>query len=134
MRPSLLSITVLFIAFIAFVTCKRVPDVSFEQNYEQRFFNIPGNTHPVVKAVAQKNYLENQLYGFVNSLVRKAGFAYWDKAMISISLNSGYLTGRNSGDSSIKFIFIPFVKQNQTTTNAVLQVKFSEADTIFNLV
>jgi hypothetical protein len=80
MKSKLLLIAI-SIGVIPYFSCRRVPDVSFEQNYEQRFFTVPGNTHPLVKSLAEKIRQQNQRYGFINGLVKRAGYALWNKSI-----------------------------------------------------
>jgi hypothetical protein len=55
---------VLFVlGFTFYFSCRRLPDISYERSAEQKFFTIPGNTDPVIKALAQK------IYGKTNEMV-----------------------------------------------------------------
>ncbi len=62
-----------FLFWVSFyiVSCRRIPDASFEINYEQRFFTVPANTDPLVKILSQRIYQQNQRNNFVNDLVKK---------------------------------------------------------------
>ena len=54
MKSRLIPVIIASIGSIAYFSCRRTTDISFEQNLEQRFFTMPANTSPVVKTLAQK--------------------------------------------------------------------------------
>jgi hypothetical protein len=43
-------------------------------------------------------------------------------------------TGRSVGDSNVRVIYVPFVRENQNFTNSVLISKLTNADTILKLI
>jgi hypothetical protein len=50
---------IIVIGLTVYISCRRSLDRSFEQTIEQKFFMIPGDTDPVVKALAQNIYRQN---------------------------------------------------------------------------
>lgn len=117
---------------LLYFSCRRTPDVSFEQKFEQRFFTIPSNTHPLVKIFSEKIKEQNKRYGFVNGLVRRTGFAYWNMSIIGQSTQS--IVGRNTGGSDTTMLLIPFVKDNNPYVNSILYIRMTKEDTTYKLV
>lgn len=121
------------IGIIAYFSCRRAPDVSFEQNFEQRFFTVPGNTHPLVKALVEKIKQQNQRFGFVNDLVKRAGFPFWNKSAITNSQQNN-ISVRTTAHSDTNMVLIPFVKQNSGYVNSILGIRMTKTDTSYKIL
>jgi hypothetical protein len=103
----------------------------FNRFVEQKFFTLPDNTDPVIKALAQNIYRQNQQKGFVNNLARKVGFPVWNKSMVQ-KTHSGNINNRGAGGSGKEYVYIPFVSNNRISS--VLIVGMSNTDTAYNLL
>ena len=91
----------------------------------EKFFTVPANTDPRVKAIADKIKRQDDSAHFVNKLVEKIGYPVWNKALIA-SPPMGQ--GRNQTDSSsMDYLYIPF--DNDSTINATLIVRTDPEDT-----
>jgi hypothetical protein len=99
----------------------------------KKFFSVPDDTHPIVKAIAQNVELQDKQRNFLNALTENAGYPIWDKAMIA-KKDAGSPTSKGSGGGEV--VLIPFVKEGAPITNAILIANTSPElkDTIFNLV
>jgi len=56
-----------------------------EVNITAQFFKLPANASSAIQRAAGEFQKQNSNKEFINSFVKKEGFAIWDKAMISIS-------------------------------------------------
>jgi hypothetical protein len=103
---------VIFVAGLVFyLSCRRVPDFRIEQSTEQKFFSVPDNTDPAVKRIVQKIFEQNQRYGFVNRLAKRAGYPAWNKNItVKSSPGSNILRGNGAQERST-LIFHLFLKR-----------------------
>jgi len=115
-----------------FIACRRNLDRSFEQNYETRFFSLPANTKPEVKAVFSIIFRQNQQSHFVNSFVKRIGYPYWGKAWVFN--NKGSNTAGRSQTDSANYVYIPFARENDSFVNSALIVKLAPADTVLRML
>jgi hypothetical protein len=122
--PAILIITLYF-------SCRRDHELRYERmTPEQKFFNIPRNADPKIKAIAEKILQQNQRYGFINGLVTRVGYPMWDKTNFG-RLGSSSNTTR-TGSQSTEYVYIPFVSEKGLST--ILIVGMSSADTSYRLL
>lgn len=119
---------------LIYLSCRRLPDQSFERSVEARFFSLPANTHPLVKTLSGRIFEQNQRKRFVNGLVNRTGYPAWNKAMVMNRNQQTGATGRTEGGGNETAVFIPFIKTNSATTNSVLNIHISGTDTTYKLV
>ena len=133
MKISRLLVLAISIGTVVYLSCRRNPDISLQQNFEQRFFTIPGNTQPLVKTLAEKIKQQNQRYGFINSLIKRNGYALWDKSIV-IKAQERNFSARNTHQPDTSMVLIPFVKENNIFVNSILGVKMTKSDTLYRLI
>jgi hypothetical protein len=99
-----------------------------------KFFTVPVTTNSIVKAIAQSIKRQDQQRDFVPSLSKKAGYPVWNKAIIT-KTSIANVTARLPGDSG-EVVLIPFVKENEYITNAILIVNTgtTSRDTTYKLL
>jgi hypothetical protein len=102
-------------------TDRPAPEVTYNNELEQKFFNSHASSNPMVRSITSFVKGQNNKYHFVENLVKQIGFPYWDKA-ITIS-NSGHW-GRGSGinEDSANITYISFVRDTQNHVNASLKL------------
>lgn len=124
------------VGMIVYVSCRKVdqteelPNSPKQSTVTEKFFTIPIATNPSVKTIAKSIFRQNEKSKFVEGLVKRIGFARWDKAMVQ---NSSAVGTETIGDSS-SMLYIPFAIPDSNTTSAVLAVVMQPADTIYNLL
>jgi hypothetical protein len=80
-----------------------------ERDYTQLFFQVPRNTLPIVKKVADYIKKQNDQFGFINAIAKRHGIPRWDKARVVAEQISSSRTNRPNPDS-IVLIPIKFVQ------------------------
>jgi hypothetical protein len=95
---------------------------------EQRFFNFSHDLPEEVRAIARAIVRQNNQFRFVDSLVKRAGFPVWEKAII-VRKSSG---AKSNHDGTAAFVYIPFTKDQIQTTQAVLAVALQK-DTTYRM-
>jgi len=123
------------------ISCKKL-DYSQEQKRDMqmkpidKFFIVPANTDPKVKAIAQSIYRQNQERNFIASLVERVGYPHWDKAMIASKKGVNSNARVSGDDDSSSIVYIPFSKPDSNTTAAVLAVglNYFPTDTLYHML
>jgi hypothetical protein len=81
-----------FFAVMIFITliisCRKIDHFQDREQKDyvdpiSKFFLVPANVDPKVKAIAQSIYRQNQQRNFIENLVKRIGYPHWDKAMIA---------------------------------------------------
>lgn len=137
MRKLIISLLLVLSAFILFFSCRK-PDIvqapdTKSQTQDNRFFNVPATASPQVKAIAEAVKRQDANFHFVSEVIKKAGYPIWDKARIHNNVN-GTVSGRTTSDSiPDEVVYIPFVLDSGSTTNAVLSVAVDGPDTTYRI-
>lgn len=136
MRKFIAPLLLLSTALILFFSCRRAeienPETPDAQS--NRFFNVPSNASPQIKAVAEAIKKQNEKFGFLSSIIKKGGYPRWDKVKL-VDHDKKTITQKTASDSgSGQTLYIPFVLDTQSTTNAVLKVRLNEPDTTYRMM
>ena len=94
-----------------------------DESVINKFFLLKPETDPTVAAIAASIKRQNMKRNFVTKLVKKAGFAIWDKAKIMT---------KDPEDG--KQVFIPLALEDKKQTKAILIVKLRGNDTLYHLL
>jgi len=97
-----------------------------------RFFNLPESADPRLKSIAQSIMAQEKEHPFLNDFTKRAGWPIWDKVKIVSPRNMP--NSRETGADSGALVYIPFVKDNTSTVNAVLAVNMEAADTSWRIL
>jgi len=124
------------VALTLIISCKKLDQLTVEETKqfvksESRFFTDHAPKDTLVKSVLGFVKRENEKHQFVDNLIKKIGYPYWDKAIIARRGNG--FSGRATSDST-NTVFIPFVMDSAKTVNHTLIVKTSPSDTNFLLI
>lgn len=112
----------LYLSIIVYFSCNKNPDFPFHDSIEQKFFTTSNNTHQIVKSLSQKISQQNEQYHFVRSLVKRIGFPYWDRSILSSTKQNNF---RGEGGLDTTLIYIPFIKETSNTVNSILLIRLS---------
>jgi hypothetical protein len=123
------------VAFLVFHACRKIDynrdkKLGIFVNNSERFFKVPANTDPLVKAIAEKIKRQNDAAKFVDGLSKKIGFPVWNKSMIASS--SETFQRRTTSDSLMNYTYIPFALDS--VVRATLIVRTTPEDTLMRLV
>ncbi len=131
---------ILFVVITAIVvinSCRRIQHEELlapkENSNETRFFNVPSTVDPIIKALANKIYRQNEKYHFVNDLVKRVGFPVWDKSLIVTNQGVRAASARVMDDSTT-LIYVPFAIDSAQLVKATLLAQLSPEDSVFRLV
>lgn len=117
------------------VSCRKIDHISLREKpivtTESRFFADHTPQDTLVKSILGFVKRENEKHQFVNKLIKKIGYPYWDKALVVRGSHGS--NGRGHSDST-STIFIPFVLDSANTVNNTLIVKTNPSDTNFLLL
>ncbi|TMI71915.1 MAG: hypothetical protein E6H09_11910 [Bacteroidetes bacterium] len=124
----------LFLLAITLINCKKADQIVEKTSAtarESKFFTNHTPADPLIKSVLGFVKRENEKHQFVNELIKKIGYPYWDKAIVAPRR-----AGANSrvDSDSTNTIFIPFVLDSAKTVNTTLIVETSPSDTNFLLI
>ncbi len=124
---------VIMTSIIVFYACRKTDQTPEQKTVptknsaiEERFFKENAPVNVSVQSILDKVRRDNDKLHFVESIVQKVGYPYWDKAVVQ------KFTGQNknnTGDGTQYFI-IPFVRDSQQYVNAELVFKIEGADTL----
>ncbi len=128
---------VVITAIVVINSCRRIQHEELlapkENTNETRFFNVPATVDPIIKALANKIYLQNEQYHFVNDLVKRVGFPVWDKSLIVTNQGVRAASARVMDDSTT-LVYIPFTIDSLHFVKATLLVQVSPEDSLFRLI
>lgn len=124
----------LFLLYLVAEACRKVDQQRDRPsiNLANQFFEIPANTNPLIRSIADKMKRQNDDVKYVNDIVKKIGIPIWNKSMIVSS--SGVDNGRSNiiNSDSIDYSYIPFGLDS--VIKATLIVRTTPADTLFRLL
>lgn len=116
-----------FLTIITYLSCHKAEPMHVAlDTTSAAFFQVPKNTVPAVSTIIQSMNRLNDRSPFAQTMVHNAGKPQW--AFAKIKSNS---TTRGPADEQI--INIPFVKEGQFKTTAILSVVITGADTSYDL-
>lgn len=98
---------------------------------EAQFFDEHVPTNPVINAARLFVKCQDARHHFVNNLVKKIGFPYWDKSIVI--KGPAPVAARTASDSA-DIVFIPFVQENSIRVDAGLRISIYPQDTTFQLI
>lgn len=90
-----------------------------------KFFTLPCAANPAVARIAQKLQTLHSRTGFVQELIKKDGYALWEKALINLPARSGRST--NTANNADTIIYIPLVLDNTDYVNAFIYAKLGDS-------
>lgn len=101
-------------------SCRKAdaPSSLLHQSPEEKFFTVPDNVPGTVKRIAALIKEQNARYGFINRIIAKEGYVFWDQA----DMQTGKLPGRVTIDT---LVMLPMVLENQRQVNSLLACKVS---------
>ncbi len=70
---------------------------------ERKFFDVPADVAPIVKKLADRIEKQNEKYHFIEKLIRKEGYAIWDKTNIIPPVEMEQAIERLTGRRRIQF-------------------------------
>lgn len=130
-----LTLTTLALAGVLMYTACRKTDQPINRpappGNEEQFFTRHASNLPRVQSIVQFMQRENDKYHFVNNLVKKAGYARWDKTLLYRTPSTQVETITN--DTTF-VAFIPMVLEGGNTVNAQLVVNISPSDTLYRVM
>lgn len=138
-RNTLLIFLISTVILIAAVinSCRRIQREELlpekRNNIESKFFNVPATVEPVIKALANKIYRQNEQYHFVDDLVKRVGFPVWNKSLIVTSKGVRNSTAKVMDDSTT-LVYIPFTIDSSHLVKATLLVQVSAHDSLFRMI
>ena len=129
----------IFVSIVTIISCRKL-DLLQEREREpkvdriSKFFDVPTNAGPKVKAIAQSIYRQNQQRNFIDKLIERVGYPHWDKAMVASKEGVNARTTTDADSSEI--VYIPFSIPDSSSTAAVLSVglNYSLTDTLYHMV
>lgn len=99
---SLFSLTVVIL-----VSCRKIDHISLREKpivtTESRFFEDHTPQDTLVKSILGFVKRENEKHQFVNKLIKKIGYPYWDKALVVRGSHGS--NGRGHSDSTNTILF-----------------------------
>jgi hypothetical protein len=99
------------------------------------FFTAHDTVAPVINAAQRFVQGEENRYHFINDLTRRIGWPYWNKSAVSIPpLQSGRAMQDIASTSYPIIVMVPFVREKDAQTNAILCIKMSATDTSFKFL
>jgi hypothetical protein len=96
----------------------------------EKFFTVPAGTKSQVKRVMENLKEQNKLTGFINEIVKKEGYALWNKAMINTRPASYKSSLRNLQSPVDTFIHIPLVLEGTEYVNSFILAKLNGTMTL----
>ena len=96
-----------------------------------RFFDKSETSNPQVKAVADIILKKEKEKNFIKDFVKYGGYPLWNQSMVTSFRNTIQSTLARSGNEFETSILIPFALENDSTVNAILQVRMNPTDTSF---
>lgn len=117
------------------ISCRKIDHIIEKEEptikSESGFFTSHLPKDSLVKSVLNFVKRENEKHQFVNKLIKKIGYPYWDKAIVVRGRHGA--NGRSYSDST-NTVFIPFVLDSANTVNNTLIVITNPSDTNFLLL
>ena len=138
-----------FSAVIAFVTAfaiivitgcrktdqKPAENIIVNKNHD-KFFSISAETDQIVHDLAANVKKQDQHKSFKESLINRVGYPYWDRSIIAGT--NGVRPAANKGgltqtDGKRTIVYIPFARNGEARTSAILRVIADGNDTAFKM-
>ncbi len=107
------------------INCKKIESVQNEQsiNNIELFFTKNVSTDPIMSRVL--NEVKSRNKKFVENIIKKYGFAYWNKGII---FNSGKTyVSRSTYATNDTIVVIPLVQNNDTTVHFYLEATINDS-------
>ena len=132
----LLSASLTFlIATLLIISCRKVEQTIAEEpsiaKQESKFFTNHPATDSLVQDILGFVKRENDKYHFVDNLIKKIGYPYWDK---SLTIRKGAGANTRTTTDSANTTYIPFVLDSQNNVNSTLVINTSPSDTNFYFI
>jgi hypothetical protein len=112
---------------------KEAPPLEQPAKENTRFFTLPVDASPQIKAIANGVKVHNKKYHFLEDFIKKVGYPRWDKAKL-INFSNSTVSGRMGTEQSVELVYVPFVKDSQAFVNSVLAVQMNNADTTYRML
>jgi hypothetical protein len=117
---------------IGYLACRKTGTPATEISSSANFFKMHASHDPEVIAVMK--YLKNvdSKKSFVSDLVKRSGYAYWDKALVFEKV--GVIADSKEIKPNNKVLYIPMVLPSQNSVNAGILIKMNNTDTGFYIL
>jgi hypothetical protein len=96
----------------------------------EKFFTVPAGTKPQVLRVMENLKEQNKLTGFIKDIVKKEGYALWNKAMVNTKPVSSQSLLNNLQSPVDTFIHIPLVLEGTEYVNSFILAKLNGTMTL----
>jgi hypothetical protein len=129
--------------FAGFISCRKtdqkpLAQTSIEKPATENFFFVSPHTENIVHSIAKKIYRQNEHKSFAGDLVERAGYPKWDHSLVAVGPgNTRRATQQENAASQNPeriIVYIPFTKEAEQKTTAILQVIVDGVDTVFNML
>ena len=120
-----------FTSIIFHFSCTKLDTVfsnASENEKVERFFKLPVNATSQIVRITEDLKKQNKLTGFIPTLIKKEGFALWDKSKSTIQPRAPEKTERENIDNSTNsdsLVYIPLVLENTEYVNSFLLVRIT---------
>ena len=122
------------IGVLVYISCRKIETNEGNKSSDKlvtKFFESHSPSDTLVLRIADLLKRENKKYGFLERIISKIGFPYWDKAR---TFSKSDLAGLRGDDYDTCITMIPFVRDSQYYVNAVLLFKTSSQDFSFQFL
>jgi hypothetical protein len=140
--PAIVVLTV-FILTAGLIACRKTDQETGKQNPVaippvKNFFFVSPVSENLIHSIAQNIYRQNEEHAFTDDLIKRIGYPAWDHSM-TVEGPGGTGTTQHKQNSlpandQRAIVYIPFVKESERQTKAVLMVVIDKGDTTFNLL
>jgi len=91
------------------------------------FLAYPANDKSVL---AVQGYMrrEDEKYNFIDKMVERIGFPWWNKATVLLDDIRQNNSRSGTGDS-LTIVYLPFVREGENFVNAIMQFSMTQLDT-----
>lgn len=130
---SRLFVTALLVTITLLTACKKIDSLSINGQKKakgaEQFFTINTTTDPLINRVVQRlKDISVNNNNYVQHIVDKYGFAYWNKWLTYENGNSYSSRSQNSNGDTI--VVIPLVQNTDTTVNSYLEATIGDSISI----
>lgn len=121
---------------LLYVACRKNDFTSFNSvtRPAQTFFDTHRSSSPVVQQAADYIRHLDEKHAFVQKLVAKSGWAWWDKSVVFDHVTNAPSLQRNAGGDSATIVYIPLIRPGERIVNTTLMVKMTAEDTVSQLL
>ncbi len=133
--------TIVLIAFVCacivtlLFSCRKVELYAPDYQTTERFFQIPANTKPDVRRVADEMKRQNAKSPFITKVTSEYGFALWNKSKVTIEKQQTSNAQKGAEENSTDtIVLIPLVLPDNSFVNGFIEAKISDTTTVFRIL